>query len=180
MSSTAPQDQEKTVEDLLKTIQELVAEVHPVKAKTLLLDLDSTLDADLGLDSLGRVELISRLEEHFKIVLPEHVFTETESVRDLLRALTIAQNHIEVRAPRKITEFEVEKIEQVPASASTLIDMLEWHVKHHPQRVHIRILGNEGEEDSLTYGELWQGAEKIAAGLQQRGIRPGETVVING
>jgi acyl carrier protein len=178
MNSTAPEDQEKTVADLLTTVRQLVAEVHPVKAKTLLLDLDSTLDTDLGLDSLGRVELISRLEEHFKIVLPEHVYTETESVRDLLRALTIAQNHMEVHAPRKITEFAVEKIEQVPASASTLIDVLEWHVKHHPRRVHIRILGNEREEDSLTYEELWQGAEKIAAGLQQRGIRPGETVVI--
>ncbi len=178
MNSTAPQDLDKTVTDLLKTIQQLVVEVHPGKAKTLLLDLDSTLDKDLSLDSLGRVELIARLEKHFKIVLPEHVFAETESVRDLLRALTIAQHHMEVQAPAGITEFEVEKIEQVPVSATTLIDVLEWHVQQHPKRLHIRILGNEGEEDSLTYAELWQGAQKIAAGLQQQGVRSGETVAI--
>jgi len=178
MSSTTPQDQDKTVADLLTTIQQLVAEVRPAKAKPLHLDIDSRLDTDLGLDSLGRVELISRLEEHFKIVLPERVFTETESVRDLLRALTIAQHHMEAHAPREITEFEVEKIEELPATATTLIDVLEWHVKHHPRRLHIRILGIEGEEDTLTYEELWQGAQKVAAGLQQQGVRPGETVAI--
>ena len=178
MNSTAPQEPDKIVADLLTTIQELVAEVHPIKAKTLLLDLDSTLDKDLGLDSLGRVELISRLEKHFKIVLPEHVFAESESVRDILRALTIAQQHMEVQAPKAITEFEVAKIEQLPASAATLIDVLDWHVKHHPRRLHIRILGNEGEEDTLTYEELWQGAERVAAGLQQQGVRPGETIAI--
>ena len=178
MNVTAPQDQEQTVAELFATVQQLVAEVHPVKAKTLLLDLDSTLDKDLGLDSLGRVELISRLEKHFNIVLPEHVFAETESVRDLLRALTIAQHHLEARAPREITEFEVEKIEHLPVNATTLIEVLEWHVKHHPRRLHIRIIANEGEEDTLTYEQLWQGAQKVAAGLQQHGVRPGETIAI--
>jgi acyl carrier protein len=178
MNPTAPQDQEQTVAELFTMVQQLVAEVHPVKAKTLLLDLDSRLDTDLGLDSLGRVELISRLEKHFKIVLPEQVFAETESVRDLLRAVTIAQHHLEEHAPREITEFEVEKVEHLPDSAVTLIDVLEWHVTHHPRRLHVRILAEEGEEDTLTYEELWQGAQKVAAGLQQHGVRPGETVAI--
>jgi acyl carrier protein len=178
MNSTAPLDQDKIVADLSTTVRQLIAELHPVKAKTLLLNLDSTLDTDLGLDSLGRVELISRLEKNFNIVLPEHVFAETESVRDLLRAISIAQHRMEVRVPREITELEVEKIEQLPASATTLIEVLEWHVKYHPGRLHIRILGIEGEEDTLTYEELWQGAERLAAGLQQYGVQPGETVAI--
>ena len=178
MNSTAPSSQDKTITDLLTTVQQLIAEVHPVRAKTLTLDLDSTLDTDLGLDSLGRVELISRLEKHFNIVLPEHVFAETESVRDLLRAIGIAQHHMEVPAPKELTGLEAEKIEKLPVSAKTLIDVLEWHVKHHSKRVHIRILGNEGEEDSLTYEELWQGAWDVATGLQQHGVRPGETVAI--
>ena len=178
MSSTAPSEQDKAVADLLTTIRQLVAEVLPAKAKTPLLTLDSRLDTDLGLDSLGRVELISRLEQHFNIVLPENVFTDTESVRDLLRALSIAQHHMEAFAPGEITEFELEKVEKLPVTARTLTDVLEWHVKHHPKRLHIRFLGNEKEEDTLTYEELWQGARKVAAGLQQRGIRSGETVAI--
>ncbi|NNF97585.1 MAG: AMP-binding protein, partial [Halobacteria archaeon] len=178
MNSTAPSDQDKTVADLLTTIQRLVAEVHPVKAKTLLLTLDSRLDKDLGLDSLGRVELISRLEQHFNIVFPEHVFADTESVRDLLRALIIAQHHMEAHVPKGITEFEVEKVEKLPVTAETLIDVLEWHVQHHPRRLHIRTLAMTGEEDILTYEELWHGARKVAAGLQQYGVQPGETVAI--
>jgi len=178
MNPAAPQELDNTVADLLKTIQQLIAEVHPAKAKALHLDLDSTLDKDLGLDSLGRVELISRLEKHFKIVLPEHVFAETESVRDLLRALTIAQQHMEVQPPREITNLEVGIVENLPDSATTLVDVLEWHVKHHPQRLHIRVLGNGNEEDTLTYEELWLGAQRVAAGLQQYGVQPGETVAI--
>jgi acyl carrier protein len=178
MNSTAPLDQDKTLADLLTTIQQLFAEVHPAKEKIPMLRLDSRLDADLGLDSLGRVELISRLEKHFNIVLPEHVFADTESVRDLLRALTIAQQHMKIHVPSEIFEFELEKVEKIPVRARTLIDVLEWHVKHHPRRLHIRILGNEREEDTLTYEKLWQGARKVAAGLQQRDIRPGETVAI--
>jgi acyl carrier protein len=178
MNSTAPQDQDRTVADLFASVQQLIVEVHPHRAKTLRLDLDSRLDTDLGLDSLGRVELISRLEKRFNIVLPEHVFAESESLRDLLRAITIAQNHLEVHPPREVRQFDIEKVEHLPVNATTLIEVLAWHVKHHPRRLHIRILANEGEEDTLTYEELWQGAQKVAAGLQQQGIQVGETVAI--
>ena len=178
MNSTAPQDQAKTITALFATVQQLVAEVHPHKAKGLLLDLDSRLDTDLGLDSLGRVELTSRLEKQFNIVLPEQVFAESESVRDLLRAISIAQHHLEIHAPREIIEYEVEKIEQLPDKATTLVEVLEWHVKVHPRRLHIRVLADAGVEDTLTYEELWQGAQKVAAGIQQRGVRTGETVAI--
>jgi len=178
MNNTETQPQDKTVTELIAAVQELVTEVHPVKARTLRLDLDSRLDTDLGLDSLGRVELISRLEKQFNIVLPEHVFAESESVRDLLRAITIAQDRLEVHAPREIKHLEVEKVEHLPVNATTLIEVLEWHMQRHPRRLHIRILANEGEEDTLTYEELWQGARRVAAGLQQQGIQPGETVAI--
>ncbi len=178
MNSIVPKDQEKTVAEILATIQEVVAEVHPGKAETLRLELDNTVDKDLGMDSLGRVELIARLEEKFNIVLPEHVFAELESVRDLVRAITTAQHHMEAPALKDITQYEVEKIERLPESATTLIDVLAWHVKHHPKRLHIRILENEGEEDTLTYQELWQGAQNIAAGIQQRGVQPGESIAI--
>lgn len=178
MNSTSASEQDNTLADLLSTIQQLYAEVHPAKEKIPILTLDSRLDTDLGLDSLGRVELISRLEEHFNIVLPEHVFADTESIRDLLRALTIAQQHMEIHAPSEITGFDLEKVEKLPVRATTLIEVLEWHVKHHPGRLHLHILGSEREEDTLTYEELWQGARKVAAGLQQRGLQSGEAVAI--
>ncbi|WP_455216861.1 AMP-binding protein, partial [Kaarinaea lacus] len=176
--NNAAEDIDKVVAELMATIKSLVGELHPLKARSLHLDLDSTLDRDLGLDSLGRVELISRLEKQFEVVLPEHVFAETESVRDLLRAISISREHLGIATDRAITELEVEAVEKLPERATTLVEVLQWHVSHHPRRLHIRILGNEGEEDSLTYEALWQGAEKVAAGLQQLGLQPGETVAI--
>ena len=167
MNSPESEPHDKTVTELIAAVQQLVSEVHPVKARTLRLDLDSRLDTDLGLDSLGRGELISRLEKKFNIVLPEHVFAESESLRDLLRAITIAQDRLEVHAPRKVTQIEIEKVEQLPVNATTLVEVLEWHVKQHPRRLHIRVLANEGEEDTLTYEELWQGARSLGDRLCQ-------------
>lgn len=163
---------------LLAVLQELVNELRPARARTLVLTLDSSLDADVGLDSLGRVELIARLEQRFNIVLPQHVFAEAETPRDLLRAITSARGRDEVFPVPEITSFVSERVENLPLDAQTLIDVLEWHVKHHPDRLHIRILGDEEEQDTLTYKQLWDGAVKVAAGLQQKGVQAGETIAI--
>ena len=54
------------------------------------LRLDSSLGAELGLDSLARAELVGRLERRFAVDLPDRVLVEAESPRDLLRALEAA------------------------------------------------------------------------------------------
>ena len=49
-----------TAEPLLELVRELGSELHP--ARRISVTLDSALDRDIGLDSLGRVELILRME----------------------------------------------------------------------------------------------------------------------
>ncbi len=56
-------------EFLLKIIEELMAELHPDAAHRQAIALDSSLDADLGLDSLARMELLARLEKKCEIRL---------------------------------------------------------------------------------------------------------------
>lgn len=163
---------------LLKVMQELVEELHAKKPRTFVLTLDSSLDDDLGLDSLARIELISRIEQRFNIVLPQRVFADAESPRDLLRAIVSAQGHEALTLSTGKIEVPVEKVEKLPGSAATLIDVLEWHVNHHPDRMHIRVLSEQGEEVNLTYQQLWQGAQKVAAGLQQQGVQPADTIAI--
>src|SRR5258706_5182233 len=51
------------------------------------LSLESSLERDLGLDSLGRVELLGRLEKAFGVRLPEEVLASAETPSDLLQAL---------------------------------------------------------------------------------------------
>src|SRR5829696_1051277 len=49
--------------------------------------LDSSLEKELGLDSLARVELVLRLEREFAASLPEQALGSSETPRDLLRFL---------------------------------------------------------------------------------------------
>ena len=175
---TTKNDQDKTAYILLKVMQELVEELHAKKPRTFVLTLDSSIDDDLGLDSLARVELISRIEQRFNIALPQRVFADAESPRDLLRAIISAQGHEEVKVPTEVMELAVERVEKLPDSATTLIEVLEWHVEHHPERIHIRVLDTDEEEVTLTYQQLWQGAQQVAAGLQQQGIQPGDSIAI--
>ena len=172
------QDQDKTIQVLLDVMQQLLSELHPYETRSFRLSLDSSFEADLRLDSLARVELISRLEQHFNVALPQRVFVDTETPRDLLRAITSARGRKEVYVPVTVSELTRGEVESLPHDATTLIEVLEWHVKQHPERLHIRVLGDEGEEHTLTYEQLWRGAQKLATGLQQQGVQPGETVAI--
>ncbi len=172
------QDRDNLAYTLLKLIEELVSELHAGKPRSFVLSLDSSLDDDIGLDSLARVELIARIEQHFNVTLPQRVFAEAESPRDLLRSISSVRGQKQTLSSEISVELAVGKIEELPHQASTLIDVLEWHVQHNPDRLHINILGDEGELQSITYQQLWNGAQKVAAGLQQQGLQSGETVSI--
>ena len=171
-------NQDGLIQNLLAVLQALINELQPSRARTLRLALDSSLDEDLGLDSLGRVELIARLEQKFNIVLPQKIFAEADTPRDLLRAITMARGREETSPLKGIKSDVIERVESLPTHAETLINVLEWHVKHNPDRMHIRILSDYDEQETLTYKELWDGAVKVAAGLQKQGIQLGETVAI--
>ena len=172
------QDEDKQAYTLLKLIEKLVAELHTGKSRSYVLGLDSSLDSDIGLDSLARVELISRIEQHFDVTLPQRVFAEAESPRDLLRSISSARGQKQAFSSENVVELAVGKVEELPHQASTLVDVLEWHVERNPDRLHINIMGDDGELQGLTYEQLWQGASKVAAGIQQQGIQSGETVAI--
>jgi len=171
-------EQDKIAYTLLKLIEKLVTELYSNKPRTFVLTLDSSLDKDLGLDSLARVELIARIEQHFNIALPQRVFAEAESPRDLLRSISSAQGQEETLTPKDKVELVIGKVEELPHQALTMIDVLEWHVHHHPDRLHIHIVDADGEAQTLSYKQLWQGAVKVAAGLQQHGLQLADTVAI--
>ncbi len=179
MQSNEPQQtQNQTARMLIKLVQDLLDELHPRKAGRMRPQLDSSLDTDLGLDSLARVELIARLEQYFNVTLPQQVFADAESPRDLLRAVTTAQGRKAATEYAQQIELREEQVENLPHQAQTLVEVLQWHVRENPARLHLRVIDGERELATLTYAELWQGAEKVAAGLQQSEIQPGDSVAI--
>ena len=74
-AQTSPPD----ADALLRLINEVVHELQP--GTTRRASLDSTLDRELGLDSLSRVELLARIERRFALRLPTEVLTGADTPR---------------------------------------------------------------------------------------------------
>lgn len=165
-------------EVLMRVIRELVAELHP--ESSLHLTLDSSLDRELGLSSLARMELLTRLERVFDCSLAEQVLVTAESPRDLLRYLVTAQTGrpeapvIAAPAPSPCEDGT----DLAPHAADTLVAVLESHARVHPDRLHLLFEPTATQSLPLTYGALLQGARRLAAGLQRHGLEPGERVAI--
>ena len=81
---------EAAADTLLALVQDLALELHPQRQSVAFTTLESSLEHELGFDSLGRVELLQRLERTFSVHLPDDVLATAETPRDLLRAVAVA------------------------------------------------------------------------------------------
>ena len=164
---------------LLAIITELLRESGQT-GREKLVHLDRSLERDLGIDSLAKVELIMRIERAFDVRLPEHLLGTAETPRDLLRAVLAGG----VRAPAPgaqaatpITQAALGS-EDLPDGAATLVEVLDWHVAAHPERVHVVLLPDGERGEPMSYAELRGEAGRIAAGLAGLGVEPGDAVAI--
>ena len=152
-------------------------ELHPQRAKSLNFSPSSRLEEDLGIDSLARTELILRIERAFHARLPADMLGEAETILDLVRGLAQSERKQLIRpeAPPPLNMPFV----QAATEARTLMDVLQWHVANHPDRLHLSLL----QEDltvlgAMTYRELAGLARRVASGLIQRDVEPGDRVAI--
>ena len=136
----------------------------------------NSLERDLGISSLERVELLLRLERRFGVRLAETTITGAETAADLVAALRqAAPGH---REPVPDVRPAVGAATAAPVEARTLVHALEWHVQRTPDRVHIFLHEDAGRERGITYRALWDGAQDVAGALAARGIAPGDTVAL--
>ena len=155
-------------ERLLEIVDQLNRETHP--AGNIHPTLDMSLERDLGFDSLTRVELFLRIEQAFGAHLGESVLVGAETPRDLLNALGIQQEWAE----KAEIGFEP-GVKGLPIDAQTLVEALDWHVSRHPDRLHIQC---EESGEKITYAGLRSGAERIAQGLLERGVKKGVSIAV--
>lgn len=177
-TSTHSQQSNHTVTELLQLITTLVAEIHPQGFPTQSITLDSNFEKDLGLDSLARIELISRIEKQFKLALPERIFAESGSARDLLRAIQGADTPITGLHEVDTLAVMPSTISASPDDSQTLIDVLNWHVNTHPDSAHIQMYTDQGDGEVITFSQLKNTALRVAGGLQQLGLKPAEPVAL--
>ena len=157
---------------LLAITAELVDELG---GATVTPTLDHSLERDLGISSLERVELLLRLEQAFHIRFPDAVMAEAVTLGDLVAAVRRAEPRIGASLPSR--REAPGPGAPVPSSAETLVEVLYWHAERTPDRVHIH-LREEDKETPVRYGELLTRSQQVGAGLRALGVRRGDTVAI--
>ncbi|MBT4939016.1 MAG: AMP-binding protein, partial [Rhodospirillaceae bacterium] len=68
-----------------------------------------------------------------------------------------------------------------PDELGTLNAILRWHAEIQPDRIHVHFYADQAATDTpeaITYGQLYDQAKKIAAGLIERQLSPGESVLL--
>ena len=113
---------------LLDVVELTLRDLQPEAPIALRVALDSSLDRDLALDSLARMELLLRIERRFGVDLPEDTLQEAETVRDLLGA--------------------VERATAEPTARGGPPD----EARRGRQLIHVRARSPEGGGDSLRAG----------------------------
>jgi len=164
--------------ELLRILETFVRESRlPVPADGI--GLDIRLEADLGLDSIGRSELLARVEQGLGISLLEEALLAT-TPRDLL-ALADARGGAARTAQETRTRRSAVTGTETggdPAASRTLIEVLDWHLARHPERIHLRCQGSEEQDEPIIYTALGQGAARVSARLNRKGLRPGDRMAL--
>jgi len=172
------QSADQTADRLMEILQQLSHELHPGQKQKAEVRLDSFLDRDLGFDSLGRVELLRRLEQEFGINLSEQLFANAETARDLLRAVLQADTGRQLGTPEQLQSLASAAHDATPDRARTLPDVLDWHLANQPDRPHIHFYADQQPAEVLSYRQLHEGSVRVAAGLQQQDLDSGASVAI--
>jgi acyl carrier protein len=147
----------------------------------------SNLDRDLGLGSLERVELLTRIEGAFDVRLPDGIAAEASTPQDLIEAvlrapgtsLSDVEELSRLRAGVAADRMTQEAADSIIQKAETLIEVLRHRGVHDGERTHL-IISADGEggdhPQAMTFGELHAAAQKCAEELARRGVPPGGRV----
>jgi 1-acyl-sn-glycerol-3-phosphate acyltransferase len=173
-----PADSDEALTALTGVVGELVRQTHPHAARQV--TPESRLDAELGLDSLARIELLHRIEDRFGLRLAENTLLAIETPRELLGALRTAAGLPPAAAWKEeaAPAFSPQTLVGQPDEVDTLTAMLDWYVNAAPQRPHVLFYKSADDIEEIDYAGLARAAQAVALGLIERGIERQQTVAI--
>jgi acyl carrier protein len=173
ISTTTPKADRAAVEQqMLDVVKGLLRELgaHKTAAQV---RLSSSLERELGLGSLERVELLVRVESRFGRRLPDDFAQRVETVSEWVDAVTGGVESTAKRYPI----HQPGDAPPPPENALSFADILQGRAQSHPERVQIHLL-EEDAGQQISYGQLLERASLVAAGLRAGGLKRDETVAI--
>ena len=176
---------EAQLHDLVRrTLRDLHADAAPSQ---ITIRDSSSLDRDLGFDSLGRMELLLRIESATGVALPEDTLEKAETVGDLWQAWQRGRVNPTAASGQPVMNVNAPAASPSTAAASpaapswdqsqTLLEVLDAHLAAHPDQVQIVYLADQ-TETTISYRQLHDTSAALAAGLQRAGLEPGQAVAI--
>ena len=178
-SPAAAQGEREAV--LLDLIQELAGELGPGRRGPV--GPDTSLQDELGIDSLGRLELLVRVQRAFGVRLDQERVLPVDTPRELQALIETAparEPRVDLRPRRGCSPAERTAGASGPAlpdAAASLPEVLRWHAARSPSRTHLTLLEG-GRVRDLSYGRLLERARAVARALCVRGVTPGDAVAL--
>jgi 1-acyl-sn-glycerol-3-phosphate acyltransferase len=194
--------------ELVALVAATLRDLHPGLPGLPAVEPSLSLDRDLGFDSLGRMELLLRLEAAAGVALPEDTLARAETVDDLWQAVRRGRSRpggstngnadgargdvggggAEPARPAAPASARIANAGPRPeggaaadAAPWTRVQTLLEVVDAH-LAVHpdrVQVISLADETRTpLTYRRLAEGADAVAAGLQRAGLQPRQTVAI--
>jgi len=164
------------VAGVLEVVRELARETGGPRAERAVAT-EASLEREVGLGSLERVELVARLERAFGRPLDDSALAVDTPV-GLARAILDAAPSQPLQLPAR--EAPSAGARALGADVRTLAESLWRRAELEPERVHVHLRGEPAAKDetAIGYGRLRDEAAAVAAGLRERGIGRGDTVAL--
>jgi 1-acyl-sn-glycerol-3-phosphate acyltransferase len=165
---------EAVLERVLDVVRSLARETGGARAERAVRPAAS-LEREIGLGSLERVELLSRLERAFSRPLDDRALA-IDTAEGLAEALLEGPPGAALELPAR--EAGLGAAADIGEGVSTLQESLFRHARLDPNRTHVFLHDDAGREEPVSYGRLWDDAAAVAGGLRARGVGPGTTVAL--
>jgi len=166
----------EVVERVLDVVRLLARETGGLRAERAVAP-QASLEREIGLGSLERVELVARLERAFSRPLDDSCLA-VDTPAGLAQAILEAAPSEALRLPAR--EERLGAAHGIGGGVQTLGESLWRHAELDPARVHVFLRDEEraGGERPISYGRLRDDAAAVAGGLRERGIGRGDTVAL--
>ena len=173
--AAAPPVPDDVVARVLDVVRQLARETGGARAERAVA-ASASLEREVGLGSIERVELVARLERAFGRALDDGALA-ADTPAGLARAILEAAASEPLQLPARQEPAGAARATsgEVPTLGASLFRRAELE----PERVHVYLRADAaGTEDAVTYGRLRDEAAAVAAGLRERGVGPGDTVAL--